>query len=63
MKYVIKHDNGTYFKMLSGIGPCFGAVLKDAQKFDTEADAAFMQTRHMFGFDLTKVVEIKEKDK
>ena len=43
---VIKHNNGTYYKGWTGIGPCFGATKEDALRFQDAFDAAHEMGRH-----------------
>lgn len=50
MKYVIKSDNKTYYKGLTGIGPCFGATKDKAMLFDRKWDAETEMLSHSFAF-------------
>jgi hypothetical protein len=37
--FVIRHNNGTYFRGYTAIGPSFGGTLDEAPPFATEYDA------------------------
>lgn len=57
--FVIKHNNGTYFKQWTGIGPCFGADLDEALRFDTKREADLTHGKH-FGFIMSEVLSLKD---
>jgi hypothetical protein len=38
-RFVIKHDNGTYFVQYTAIGPMFGGEREEAKVFDSREDA------------------------
>ena len=57
---VIKHDNGTYYKEMTGIGPCFGGTLQEAKRFPDCEDADRERGLH-WGFTATKIEEIKNE--
>jgi hypothetical protein len=61
-KWMIKNKD-SYFKCMTGIGPCFGATEDTGQKFDDRFDAAIAMTKHSFAFSDAKLVEVKEKKK
>ena len=54
--YVIKHDNGTYYRQWTLIGPMFGAVRANAMVFGSREAATQEQSRH-YGFMETTIEE------
>lgn len=38
-RWVIKHENGTYYRQWTAIGPCFGAGKLDAERFASKETA------------------------
>lgn len=59
-KLVIRNANGTYFWKWTVIGPCFGATLQQAKRFDSREDAADTQCRHAIAFVGTEVEEVDD---
>lgn len=57
--FVIRHDNGTYFKQWTGIGPCFGAPLEEAFQFETKREAGLAHGKH-FGFLMSDILSLEE---
>jgi len=51
-KYYIKHPNGTYYKYMTMIGPCFGAKTPEESDmpFKCKEDAAREMMKHSFAF-------------
>lgn len=56
--FAIKHSNGTYFRFMSGIGPCFGGNEEEAKKFESREDAG-MERGH-WAFTGTEIVELEQ---
>lgn len=42
----IRHDNGTYYKYSTGIGPAFGGTREDAAVYTDRADVALVLGTH-----------------
>lgn len=61
MKYRIRGINGTYLRLWSAIGPCFGGSAEQAMLFDTRAKAVTSMSRHAFAFVGATVEGVKEK--
>lgn len=56
MRYVIKDKkSGTYFHMQTGIGPKFGARMKDAQRFPSKHAALRMMASHSTAFTFSEI--------
>ena len=60
--FAIKHDNGTYYRFMAGIGPCFGGTEEQAAKFDTREEIGRMMLRGHWAFATTEVVEVATGD-
>lgn len=55
-KWIILHDNGSYFERMTGIGPKFTTNKRNAKIFDTEVEACYT-TLHHWAFAQTEVKE------
>jgi hypothetical protein len=61
-RFAIKHENGTYFRTMTGIGPAFGADEANAQLFNSEGEANRVILRGGWKFFDTEVVEFEVED-
>ena len=58
MAYVIENEKGdSWFKMWTGIGPCFTLKREEAAEFQTRDEASDTSWRHAFAFTSYSVVE------
>ncbi len=58
-KFIIKNGNGTYYRLETSIGPCFGGTLAEAEQFNTKEEASNQMMTHSFAF-LDSIIETKE---
>lgn len=60
-KYIIRGSNGTYFRMRTAIGPCFGGTRETAKRFDTKEDAIDEGFTHSFAFVGSTIETVEDK--
>jgi hypothetical protein len=58
MPFLIKHNNVSYYRAMTQIGPMFTKDIAKAKRFDVELDAC-RETLYHWAFDSTEVVEEK----
>jgi hypothetical protein len=46
MLFRIKNENGTYFRQMTAIGPCFGETFETAKTFEDGMEAHFLMSRN-----------------
>jgi hypothetical protein len=44
--FVLLGDNGTYYRGMTAIGPCFGGTVGNAKRFDSRHELALERAKH-----------------
>lgn len=58
VKFILRGSNGTYYRGMVAIGPCFGGTKAEALRFDSRLALAAEMSRHWACSG--EVVEVKE---
>ena len=62
MAYAIKDSKSkTYFRCMTGIGPCYGGKISNAVIFRLKKDAEQVQASYHLGFIMSNLVRVSDR--